>query len=175
LRTITCLAVILAAAGLASPAAAQRRGEQPVAPPEVFTRLTACRDIADPGQRLACFDREVAALAQAQAAREIVVVDRAQVQETRRSLFGLEIPEVGRLFGEGREDAIEAAITHVAFDQLGRATFQLDSGAVWRQTESRSLRHPPRPGARVRIRRGSLGSYLANVDGQPAIRVLRQR
>lgn len=156
---------------LAAPAGAQERAAS--APPDVFTRVTACRQVANEAQRLACFDREVAALAQAQASREVVVVDRAQVQQTQRSLFGLALPDMGRLLGEGRAEAVEGAITHIRFDQTGRLTFQLDSGAVWTQTEGRRVR--ARPGMRVRIRRGALGSFLANVDGQSAVRVIRQR
>lgn len=148
---------------------------QPASPPAVFNDLTACREVRDDSARLACFDRAVAALQRAQAAREVVVVDREEVQRTRRSLFGLAIPEVGRLFGESREEAIEGLVTSARTDQLGRTTFQLDTGAVWVQTEGRRLRRPPAPGVRVRIRRGALGGFLANVADQPAIRVIRQR
>lgn len=173
MKTVLSLSLVAAGAlALSAPAAAQQN--QPAAPPEVFNQVNACRTVANDQARLACFDRAVAALARAQEAREVVVVDRQQVQQTRRTLFGLAIPEVGRLFGEEQEQAIEATITHVARDQVGRATFQLDSGAVWTQTEGRRVARM-RPGARVRIRRGALGSFLANVDGQNAIRVIRQR
>jgi hypothetical protein len=155
-------------------AASAAFAQEPPAAPEVVTRLTACREIVDPAQRLACFDREVAAFAQAQAAREVVVVDREQAQRTRRTLFGLALPDVGRLFGGEANEAIEATITHLATDRLGRVTFQLDTGAVWTQTDGRRLTGP-RVGSRVRIRRGPLGSFIANVDDRVGIRVVRQR
>ena len=158
---------------LGTPAAAFAQAGASAPPPDVFSRVTACRGIAENSARLACFDGAVAALAQAQAAREVVVVDRAQVQETRRSLFGLALPEVGRLFGEGQETAIEASITDVRQDQAGRTTFQVDGGAVWTQTEGRRLR--ARTGMKVRIRRGALGSFIANIGDQTGVRVIRQR
>lgn len=143
------------------------------APPAVFTRVTACRTVQDGAQRLACFDREVAALAQAQAARDVLVVDREQVRRTRRSLFGLALPDVGRLFGDGGEDEINSRVVAARTDRFGWATIQIEGGAVWVQTDGRPLRPPPRPGQPIRIRRAALGSYLANVNNQVAIRVRR--
>lgn len=162
------LSLLAAAPGMAAYA-------QPAQPaPDVFTRVTACRDLRDGTERLACYDRAVAALAQAQAAREVVVVDRQQVQQTQRSLFGLTVPSVSRLFGEGQEQAVEETITQVRNDQTGRVTFQTNTGAVWTQTEGRRLARA-RPGMKVRIRRGALGSFIANVEGQIGVRVIRQR
>lgn len=172
-KSPTCLLVMLLLALIANPAAAQER--QPAPPPEVFTRVTACQPLRDAAQRLACFDREVAALAQAQAAREVVVVDREAVQRTRRGLFGLALPDVSRLFGDGGENEIQARIASAQTDRTGRWLIQLENGAVWVQTEARPLRRDPRPGMPIRIRRGALGSYLANIDEQVAIRVTRQR
>ena len=157
----------------ASPALAQER--QGEAPPAVFSRVTDCRSLQDPTQRLACFDREVAALAQAQASREVVVVDREAVQRTRRSLFGLTLPDVGRLFGDDQENEINSTVVAVRFNDLGMASVQIEGGAVWVQTEGRRMTRDPRPGMPVRIRRGALGSYLLSVDGQRAVRAIRQR
>lgn len=160
-------------AAAASPAFAQERPGE--APPAVFSRVTDCRAIQDGAQRLACYDREVAALAQAQATREVVVVDREAVQRTRRSLFGLTLPDVGRLFGEEEENEINSTVVAARRSNLGMASIQIEGGAVWVQTEGRPMTRDPRPGMPVRIRRGALGSYLLSVDGQRAIRVTRQR
>ena len=157
----------------ASPALAQERPGE--APPAVFSRVTECRTIQNDAQRLACFDREVAALAQAQAAREVVVVDREAVQRTRRSLFGLTIPDVGRLFGDEQQTEINSTVVAARFNNLGMASVQIDGGAVWVQTEGRPISRRPRPGMPVVIRRGALGSFLMSVDGQRSVRVTRQR
>lgn len=172
MKTVPTL-IIISLAAFATPAAAQERLDE--APPEVFSRMTACQDVRDNGERLACFDREVAAFVRAQMARQVVVVDRAQVERTRRSLFGLTLPEVGRLFGDDPESEINSTIMAVQFNNLGMASIQIDSGAVWVQTEGRALPRRPRAGMPVRIRRGALGAYLANIDGQRAVRVTRQR
>jgi hypothetical protein len=157
---------------VASPAFAQGRPGE--APPAVFSRVTDCRTIQDGTQRLACFDREVAALAQAQAAREVVVVDREAVQRTQRSLFGLALPDIGRLFGDD-DNEISSTVVAAQYSNLGLASIQIEGGAVWVQTEGRPITRRPRPGTPVRIRRGALGSFLLSVDGQRSIRVIRQR
>lgn len=178
MTAFTRLAVLALAAGVialpAAAAATQPESAQRDAPPQVYSRVAACQAIREDAARLACFDREVAAFAQAQASREVVVVDRAAVQRTRRSLFGLSLPDVGRLFGDGDEEEITGTIAQARGDAIGLYTFALEGGAVWVQTEGR-LPRPPRPGHPVRIRRGILGSYLANIDGQRAIRVIRRR
>ncbi len=166
-------ALALSILAAASPALAQERRGDP--PPAVFSRVTDCRTIRDDAQRLACFDREVAALAQAQAAREVVVVDREAVQRTRRSLFGLTIPDVGRLFGDEQQSEITSTVVAAQFNNLGLASVQIEGGAVWVQTEGRPISRRPRAGMPVVIRRGALGSYLMAVDGQRAVRVIRQR
>lgn len=160
------------AAGASPDFAQERPGE---APPAVFSRVTDCRAIRDDARRLACFDREVAALAQAQAAREVVVVDREAVQRTRRSLFGLALPDVGRLFGDDQESEINSTVVAARMSNQGLASVQIEGGAVWVQTEGRPMTRTPRPGMPVRIRRGALGSYLMSVDDQRSVRVIRQR
>lgn len=160
-------------AAAASPAFAQERPGD--APPAVFSRVTDCRAIHDDAQRLACFDREVASLAQAQAAREVIVVDREAVQRTRRSLFGLALPDVGRLFGDDQESEINSTVVAARMSNQGLASVQIEGGAVWVQTEGRPMTRTPRPGMPVRIRRGALGSYLMSVDDQRSVRVIRQR
>lgn len=160
----------------AAPAAAQDQGRaERDAPPPAFTRAVQCRTIAEPQERLACYDREVAALEAAEAANEIRVVDRQQVQRTRRTLFGLALPDL-RIFGgdDGPEAVTEinSTISRISRDPRGRFTFTLEDGARWAQIDSREL-FEPRVGQPIRIRRAALGSYLANVNRQTAIRVQR--
>ena len=57
----------------------------------------------------------------------------------------------------------------------GLWAMELDSGAVWRQTDGNKLSRRPKPGSTVEIRSAALGSYFMNVDGQTAIRVKRDR
>jgi hypothetical protein len=171
--TIACLV-----AGLSFPVHAQDR--TPVRP-EVLTRLTACRTITDSAQRLACFDQQVAALEAAEQAREIAVVDTQQIRRTRRSLFGLRLPDLG-IFGDDSDDRedgaaiseINSTIQAITSGADGRMHFVLAEGGVWAQTEGRRGR-PPRAGQPIKIRRGPLGSYIASVDERPGVRVIRIR
>ncbi len=170
------LAPFLAAA-LAVPAAGACAQSAPrEAPPAAFSRTLQCRTIADPQQRLACYDREVAALEQAERSNEIRVVDRQQVRRTRRSLFGLDLQDLNIFGGDDGEamTEISSTIRSVSQTSLGKYLFVLEDGARWAQTDSRNLVPEPRAGMPIRIRRAAMGSFLANVGGRVAIRVRRQ-
>lgn len=173
------LAVALLA--MTSAAAAQRRAGTPTPErPEVISQLTACRQVTGDAERLACYDRQVAALEAAAAAREIAVVDRAQIRRTRRTLFGLTLPDLG-IFGgdsdEGEDGAavneINSTIRSARTGADGRMRYALEDNSVWAQTEGRV--GFPRAGEAIRIRRGPLGSFIANIAGRPAVRVIRER
>jgi len=159
----------------ASAAQAQDTGPRE-APPAAFQRTIQCRAVADPQERLACYDREVAALETAERASEIRVVDRQQVRRTRRSLFGLVLPDLNIFGGDDDQTAVNeitGKIQTATQDPSGKYTFALEDGARWRQIDSRNLNVTPRPGHTIRIRRGAMGSFLANVNNQVAIRVRR--
>ncbi len=150
-------------------------------PAAAFDALLACRSIADGPQRLACFDGKTAALQDAQARHDIVVVDREQMHKARKSLFGFSLPTLD-LFGEhggkapkGEEDEIKEVTEAVKLarqDGMGDWIVVLESGAVWQQTEG-TLALAPRPGTSVTIRRGALGSYFMRVGAQPGVKVRR--
>ena len=170
---------LLLAAGAAicaAPASAQQRASER---PQALARVLDCRSIQSPEERLACFDREVAAMQAAEASRELVVVDRQQLRRTRRSLFGLALPSLG-LFGDDNQDEetvsqVEGVIRSVSQTPYSKYVFTLQDGARWVQIDSRELGIEPRAGDAIRIRRAAMGSYLANVRGQVAIRVRRDR
>ena len=181
LPVATLLAGLLLIAASAVGAQTRRAPEQPQLeePPQV-TAVLQCRSIADNAQRLACFDAAVAGLAEASARRDIVVVDRAQVRETRRRLFGFALPHI-RLFGGGDDNddndaeevrEIDGVVASVNGGNGGWAV-TLEDGGTWIQTDHIPLAIWPRHGTRVHIRRGALGNYMMNVAGQPAIRVRR--
>ena len=170
LRSILVLSLALAAA----PASAQRRGEGP--PPQALTRVFDCRQVQAAEERLACYDRQVAALEAAATSREVVAYDREQIRRTRRSLFGIALPDLSIFGGGDDEDGvtqIESTIRGLRQDPYGKYTFTLEDGARWVQVDSRDMRMPPRVGQPIRIRRAMMGSYLANVGTQTAIRVRR--
>jgi len=172
--TVAAAALLLATPGIAA-APDQRAGR-----PELFRNLTDCRAVKDDKERLACYDARVAALDAAEARNDVVVVDRAEVRKARRSLFGLTLPRLA-LFGD-KDDAAEAEEFNQIESTIKSATqrgydgwaFVLEDGARWVQTDSKPLAVDPRPGQPIRIRKAALGSFMANVNGQIAIRVKRE-
>ena len=65
-------------------------------------QLIDCRKIADPTQRLACFDQAASSLDQAEAKGDIVVVNREQARKVRRQAFGFTMPSIS-LFERGEK------------------------------------------------------------------------
>jgi hypothetical protein len=165
--------------GLLSPALAQRGGSQPERRPETFEALVHCRTIAEAAARLQCFDTAAAALEQAAASHDVVVVDRAQVRESRRRLFGLALPHLP-VFGGGDNDRddqeiaqIDSVVASAVRNDLGQWQVRLQDGGTWIQTDFNPLAVAPRSGQPVVIHRGALGSYMMRVDRQPGVRVRR--
>lgn len=166
--------------GLATVAVAATLSGQTPPPqdrPETLARLMACRSITDGPARLTCYDTAAGALDAAERDGELVVMDRAQVSETRRQLFGFEMPTLPRLFGpEGVADIDSIETTLQSASQLSenRWVFRLADGGVWRQIDSERVRFRNRAGQPVRIRKASLGSFLLTVGDSRAVRVRRQ-
>ena len=174
---------LLLLVGAPAVAMAQRDRQTPPPRPESFEALVRCRAITDSAARLACFDTAVAALQAAQERRDVVVVDRQQVREGRRRLFGLALPRIP-IFGGGDDDddndqdavrSLESTITAVTQAGYGQYQVTLADNSVWVQTDNNTLAVPPRSGHPVVINRGALGSYMMRVRNQPGIRVRRVR
>lgn len=160
---------VAVSAGQAAPQTPQR--------PEMLERLAACRVVADPTARLACYDGAAAALDNAQQQGELVVIDRAGVNETRRQLFGFDVPTLPRLFGESATadiSSIETTLQSASQAGENRWVFRLADGSTWRQIDSDPVRFQNRPGQEVRVRKASLGSFLLTVGSSRAVRVRRQ-
>lgn len=165
-------ALIIVAAGTAQAQEARRA--------DALERLAGCRAVADAGQRLACYDAAAAALDAAERAGEVVVLDRAQVEETRRGLFGFAVPSLD-VFNRGGSPVQAPEIDNVAYvvAQARQAdrnvwVFTMEDGSVWRQIDGRMWGRP-RAGETAVVRRAALGSYMMNVGDAPAIRVRREQ
>lgn len=179
-RTLLAFAILLLAGGPAA-LAADRPTPPPAARPEAFEALMRCRAIAEAAARLQCFDAAAANLDAAAARRDVVIVDRAQVREGRRRLFGLALPRIP-IFGGGDGDdhdadqvqTVEGVIASVA-EGGNRWTISLQDGAIWVQQDYNQLAFRPRPGQHVVINRGAMGSFMMRVNNQPGIRVQRVR
>lgn len=140
--------------------------------------------MVDPMQRLACFDRQVAALESAEQARDIRIVDRETVREARRGLFGFSLGSLN-IFGSGDNDEeaadpevireIQSTIQQIARNNVGRFAFQLENGQRWTLADAAAGGRTPRVGEPITIRRGAMGSYMASVNGRPGFRVRREQ
>ena len=136
--------------------------------------LSACRAVSDPAQRLACFDKASANLVAATTSGEVSIVDRGQLRQARRSLFGFGMPKLPFFSGDksADEDSDELKTTVRAARAIGNGKFRItvaDGNAVWETTESYTNFDDPEPGQEVVIKRGPLGSYMLRIDGQRAV------
>ena len=143
---------------------------------EVLKALTACRAIGEAGARLDCYDKAAAAIDQAEASGEVVVIDRAQAQAARRQAFGFDLSALSILNRAATRDEVNTLNSTAASayrNSEGKWIIVLDNGARWRQIDDAELNRSPRQGSVIRVRHASLGSYVMNIDGQPYIRVHR--
>jgi hypothetical protein len=165
--------VAIAALALSVSLMAQNDRDPELARPKLFEDVVACKTIEEPTQRLACYDEKVAALDAAQKSEEIILTDKAAVKEAKRGLFGFDIPKI-KIFGGGDEvEEIEAVVKSVSVNRAGIISIVLEDGARWQQIDTKILNREPRAGSKARIRKASMGSYLVNFDGGPAIRMRR--
>lgn len=151
-----------------------RDNTKSTARPAIYQAVVDCRTIGDSPQRLACFDRTVAEMASAAAANNLVILDREAVQETKKGLFGFNLPRL-RLFGgadAGPEIVkIETKLVSVRDGRDGFPLFTFEGNGRWKQTSGRiNIYHP---GDKAEIRRGALGAYFASIGNWPSIKVTR--
>ncbi len=159
---------------LTTPATAQDRTGQSSS--ALTDGLLSCRQIAEPTERLACFDRAAGTFADAREKREIVVLDRADVRRAKRSLFGFSLPRI-RLFGGSEADEpevreIESTLTSARSAGGNRWDLGLADESRWQTTDARSTFFP-RVGEPVKIEAGILGSYSAKIGNSRSVKVKR--
>ena len=164
--------LMIAALAAATPAAAK---DKPAPPSPLVTAIDRCRQMTDPAQRLACYDSAANALVQAANAGTVAVVDQNEIRKARHSLFGFTLPKIPFFSGDTTADEaqrqLDSTITSVR--PLNNGYFRLviaDNGAVWETTDSSISFDPPRPGQKITIVRGPLGSYFLRINGQVGVR-----
>lgn len=181
-RSGIAIMTLAAAVALAAsaPASGQSRPRAEVSErADALRRLSECRRITDEGQRLACYDQAVQAIDQAEESGELVVMDRGQVREAKRSLFGFDTSALNVFDrGGGTPDQIDNVTLTVerAFrGEGGKWVLVMTDGQIWRQIDSEPVASPPKKGSKAEIRKASLGSYFLNIDGQRAVRARREK
>lgn len=153
--------VMLTLGALAAPAAARNK-DVSTPPPPVFQAVLDCKSVADPAERLACYDRTVGAMATAREAKDLVIADRATIDATRKEQFGLpdKSPEA---YGEPLQATI-AALTFNAAN--GTAMLTLNNGQVWRTTSIGTLTSRLRIGQTVAIAASGLFGFRLRIEGR---------
>jgi hypothetical protein len=172
-------ATLAACLGAAAPLAAT---DEP-AESAYITALRACQAKTDPGERLACYDAEVAKVTAASSAGEVRVVDREAVRQTRRKLFGFALPDLGIFGGKSDKDdpaqaddfdALETTIAGVRA-QKGTYIITTAEGAQWQLDEMPARLMSPKIGQKLEIRAAAFGSYFLRIDGQKGVKGRRVR
>jgi hypothetical protein len=169
---LASIAAICATLGTAVPAVAK---DKPVPPSPLVAAIDRCRHMTDPAQRLACYDSASAALVNASNSGEVSVVDRGEVRKVRRSLFGFSMPRIPFFSGDTTaneaQSSLDSTITSVRALNNGYYRIVIaDNNAVWETTDSSISFDPPRPGQKITILRGPLGSYFLRINGQNGVR-----
>lgn len=161
----------LLAVGLAfgTPAAAQQSIAER---PDLLGDLQSCRSIEDPARRLACFDRAAETLLTARENGDVRVVDREEIQDTRRGLFGFTLPKLG-IFGAGDDeqlDMLESTITGVS--RVGRNGYRIriEEGSIWQIDSAPSRLRTPKPGDAIVLKKASLNSFFIRIAGQIGVK-----
>ena len=167
---IAALAVSAAPLAAAPAPADQQRAKE-------LQQLIDCKKIADPTQRLACYDSAAGALDQAEAKGDIVVVNREQARKVRRQAFGFTLPSMS-LFSRGEKPEeiaqTDGAIASAHKALTGKWVIKLEDGAVWAQIDLTEIPIDPKPGQPVKIKKASMGSYLMSIGNQRAVKVHRE-
>lgn len=170
---IPALGILLLA--VAAPGHAQRAQRTTPPQPRHLGALDSCRAITADAARLACFDREAATLLTASRTGELSIVDRADMRTARRSLFGFALPKLPFFAGDKSADEVPDTLdsTIVSANGIanGRYRIRIAAGdAIWETTESPLNLSTPRPGEKIVISKGALGSYFLRIDGQVGVK-----
>jgi hypothetical protein len=163
-----------------------------------LTGLLACRTLTDPAARLACFDRETAALATATAPPVAATSPSAAAPQsntasapaTPAASQAAPVLDAQQSFGlsgsvlAAREEAaggrsqklakIEARVVALALTGNGRTLFTLDNTQVWQQLASDGDMLA-KLGDSATISRGLLGSYWLQLKNGRGCKVTRVR
>jgi hypothetical protein len=165
--------------GIAAATAAPAPANREVGGSQLVKAVQSCQAIKDNNARLACYDQAASALVSATNRGDVAIVDRNQVRQVRRSLFGFSLPSFPFFSGSKNRDAEaepkELLSTLASFRSIGNGYFRFtlaDPQSSWESTEASDV-FEPKLGAKVEITHGALGSYWAEISGQPAVKVRR--
>ena len=134
--------------------------------------LRACQTITNNNERLACYDGAVGNIVTASDAGDVQVVDREDVRQTRRSLFGFSLPDLGIFGGDDEEEDELFETTIVSARYFGRNSvrFTTAEGAVWEINNIPRRLRTIREGNRVVFRPATFGYFFVRIEGQSGVK-----
>jgi len=140
--------------------------------------VVACKAIETPMERVACYDEAVGWLQAAEAAGEVKVVTRADVEKVERESFGFSIPSLPSFarLSSGGEAGELSRVTETVQSVSGSASglrVKLSNGQVWIQIDDKNVRAKSPKSAE--IYQAALGSFKMKLDGGLAFRVRREQ
>lgn len=149
--------------------------------PEVLEALFACKTIASPEERLACYDEGVGRVEQAQSSGDLVAIDKESAQQIKRESFGFNIPSLPKIAfpklggGDDIDETVVLTIERYKVSPRKKYTFYMANGQVWEQIDGEVRRKPRGKDQTLHIRPAALGSFIAQINGTgPGIRVRRR-
>lgn len=149
---------------------------------DALSEIAKCADIAEPSERLKCFDAAVprakSALAEQQAKEKRGILDwfgfsRPRKPVTKPEEFGKPQPPPP----PGELTQITSNVLEFATTPRGKAIFILENGQVWRQLDgddSRVLEPLPGKPMKVTIEIGFLESYNLTIEGRKGLIKVRR-
>lgn len=141
--------------------------------------LKSCQTLTDDIARLACFDTQVSKIVTASDTGEVQVIDREDVRQTKRSLFGFNVPNI-KIFGDGRDDAeqdglFRTTIASVQYLSSRSARFTTAEGAVWEMKDIPRRLRRIEEGDTAEFKGAALGTFFIRINNQLGIKGRRVR
>jgi len=156
----------------------KRSGDKATDSPLSFVYV--CAEEQDPVLRLACYDKNVAALRVAEQKQEIVAVDAVAAKKIKREAFGFNLPSLGKIGfpkigGDKKLDSVILKVKSIRTKGY-KHTITLENGQVWKEIGGHQKRLPKGDLTAI-IKSKSLGSFMLNLSNgnytSPAMRVRR--
>lgn len=168
----------VAAAALVALAGTPLAAQDSKAESSYIKGLRDCQAKTDPAERLACYDNAVAAVVDATSEGELRVVDREEVRQTRRKLFGFSLPDFGIFSGRDDKGDPEQAEEFTSLQTTisgvrtasGKYVLVTAEGAQWQLDEMPARLMRPKVGQPLEIKEGALGSYFLRINEQKGVK-----
>ena len=169
-------AVALLGGAQASLAQSRAEATEKLTNSPLVSKLESCTTITDDAERLACFDREVGALVGAASEGAVKVVDKEEITEARRKLFGYSVPDAGIFKADSKEEEeasrrLTSTITTVRQVAPKEWYIWIEEGnAQWRLRNDSIRFRPPEVGDAVEFEPATMGTYWIKVNGRKGVR-----